>query len=206
MRLEKAASGFFLLVHPLGRATVSGEKIASSSVSLTECSAGFERRSHNQESTLARTHIRTYVRTLAHESSYVPTKVAHLIFEVKSPLRQPATTTLSDSLFLSCEYATSGLLFASSGPRQCPFHSSSRGRTPSSIPPPGSPVHHAVVCRPCVLPHTTYVGRHATSAHARSAVSAAATATATAAADSASSRARDFFFHEHARDRKCHRG
>lgn len=163
---------FRLLSSPNIRRRPSGEKIASSSVSLTECSAGSGRPAVAQSRAHTLAHTRARMHALAHESPRT--------FPRKSPLPDlrfpPDHGRGQPSRSLSC--AVCGVLFTSDGRARGPSGAPlpiPRVHT-SDHPHPGLPIHHAVVCRPCVLPHTTYVGRHATSAHAHPAAAAAATA------------------------------
>jgi len=133
------------------------------------------KRAHTFVHTHARSH--TSRRGRSHES-----RPSRFTF----PLRRQPSRSFSLSLSLSLPRAVCGVLFTSderAGPLRCPTPHPEGAHLRSS--PPRSPIHHAVVCRPCVLPHTTYVGRHATSAHAHPAAAAAA-ATAVAAVESAS--------------------
>lgn len=110
--LEKGAfpASFFSHI----RRRPSGEKIASSSVSLTECSAGSGRRSHNQGPT--RSHTRVHACTLSHTSRRGRSHESR-----PSPIYVPPRCRRQPSRSLSC--AVCGVLFTSNGragPLRCP--------------------------------------------------------------------------------------
>lgn len=153
---KRAVSGSFLLLYPLG---LSDERR-----SLPPPLDLLDRVQRRIRPAVAqsRAHARTRV------AADVPTKVAPPDF--RSPFDDDARTLL-------LPLVRRGLALHLDEPLRCPL-SIPRVHT-SDHPHQDRGIHHAVVCRPCVLPHTTYVRRHATSAHAHPA--------ATAAAESASS-------------------
>lgn len=160
---KRAVSGFFLLLYPL---SLSDEKIASS-ISRSPWPSATQNPAGGRTIKGPRSHTRSRTRVAAD----VPTKVAPPDF--RSPFDDDART-------LSLPPVRRGFALHLDEPHGAPPvpHSIPRAHT-SDHPHQDRGIHHAVVCRPCVLPHTTYVRRHATSAHAHPA--------ATAAAESASS-------------------
>jgi len=89
----------------------------------------------------------------------------------------------------SLSYILLGILFTLTnvqGYSSAPLHPKSN----TSDHPHPVQIHHAVVCRPYILPHTTHVDRHATSAHAHLIVGTVTVVTALVTTKNTSSHAR----------------